>query len=68
MNRSERHRPEGIIVLSDIRHGGPGHYRSKQEHAGEKAVKVRGVFHFMFLSFPTLAVDVILKKTSSTSR
>jgi hypothetical protein len=68
MNGGERHWSEGIIVVNDIRDGRPRHCRGKQEQAGEKATKVRGMFHFIYLSFPALAVDVILKKTSSVSR
>ena len=68
MNGGERHWSEGIIVLYDISHGRPRHCHDQQDQAGEKATKARGVFHFIYLSFPTLAVDVILEKTSSVSQ
>jgi hypothetical protein len=68
MNGGERDWSEGIIVLSDIRHGRLRHCHGKQEQAGKKAAKARGVFHFIYLAFPTFSVDVILEKTSSVSR
>ena len=68
MNGGERHWSEGIIVLSDIRHGRQRNCHGQQEQAGKKAAKARRVFHFIYLAFPTLPVDVILKKASSVSR